>query len=81
MSDYIPLYVDSIAYPFLNTLRPIQNDYYFPNDTFKGSFLNKNVSISIQISLAFVYRCPINNISALIHMMAWHQTIIWTNNV
>ena len=41
-------------FQFVNTLRPIQNGRYFPDDIFKRIFLNENVWISIKISLKFV---------------------------
>ena len=54
-----------------NTLRPRQNGCHFADDTFKRIFLNENVIISIQISLKFVPKGPINNIPALVQIMAW----------
>ena len=54
----------------LNTLRPRQNGRHFPDDLFKWIFLNKNVWISINISLEFVPRGPVNNISTLVQVMA-----------
>ena len=57
----------------LNTLRPRQNDRHFPDDTFKHIFLNKNVCISIEISLKFVPKGPINDIPALVQIMAWRR--------
>ena len=36
-------------------------------------FLNENVIISIQISLKFVPKGPINNIPALVQIMAWRR--------
>ena len=57
----------------LNTLRPRQNGRHFPDDNFKCIFLNENVQISIKISLKFVPRDPINNIPALVRIMAWRQ--------
>ena len=54
----------------LNTLRPRQNDRYFPDDIFKYILLNENVWISIKISLKFVADGPINNIPALVQIMA-----------
>ena len=54
-----------------NTLRPRQNGRHFPDESFKWIFLNENVWILIEISLKFVPRCPINNIPALVQMMAW----------
>ena len=45
----------------INTLRPRQNGRHFPDDIFKWIFLNENVWISINISLKFVPKGPINN--------------------
>ena len=56
-----------------NTLRPRQNGHPFPDDIFKRIFLNKNVWISIKISLKFVPKGPINNIPPLVQMMAWRR--------
>ena len=53
-----------------NTLRPRQNVRRFADDTFKRIFLNENVRISIKISLKFVPKGPINNIPALVQIMA-----------
>ena len=41
---------------------------------FKHIFLNENVWISIEISLKFAPRDPIDNTSALVQVMAWHLT-------
>ena len=54
-----------------NTLRPRQDGRHFPNDIFKCIFLNENVWISI--SLKFVPKGPINNIPALVQIMAWRR--------
>ena len=56
-----------------NTLRPGQNRHHFPDDIFKLIFLNENVWISINISLKFVPKGPINNIPALVQIMAWRR--------
>ena len=56
-----------------NTLRLRQNGRHFPDDIFKCIFLNENVRISIEISLKFVPKGPINNIPPLIQIMAWCQ--------
>ena len=58
----------------LNTLRPRQNGRRFPDDIFKCIFLNENVGISIKFSLKFVPRGPINNIPALVQIMAWRRS-------
>ena len=57
----------------INTLRPRQNGRHFPDDIFRCIFLNENVQISIKISLKFVPKGPINNIPALVQIMAWHR--------
>ena len=58
---------------FLNTLRPRQNGRHFADAIFKCIFLNENVSIAIKISLKFVPKGPINNIPALVQIMAWRR--------
>ena len=57
----------------VNTLRPRQNGRHFLDDIFKCIFLNETVWISIQISLRFVTKVPINNIPALVQIMAWRR--------
>ena len=53
----------------LNTLRPRQNGRHFADDI----FLIENVWISIKIALKFVPKGPINNIPALLQIMAWRR--------
>ena len=57
----------------LNTLRPKQNGRCFPDDIFKYIFLNENVGISLMISLKFIPKVRINNIPALVQIMAWRR--------
>ena len=57
----------------LNTLRPRQDGHYFTDDTFKCIFMNENVWIPITISLEFVPMGPIDNIPALVQIMAWRR--------
>ena len=57
----------------LNTLRSRQNGRHFADDTFKPIFLNEKIRISIKISLKFVPKVPINNIPALVQIMAWRR--------
>ena len=57
----------------INTLRPRQNGRHFADDIFKRIFLNENVEISIKISLKFVPKGRINNIPALVQVMAWRR--------
>ena len=63
----------SIFIDILNTLRPGQDGCQFPDDIFKYIFLNENTWISIAISLKFVLSGPINNIPALVQIMAWRR--------
>ena len=58
---------------FFNTLRPRQNGRHFPDDILKWIFLNENVWISIEIPLKFVPKGQINNIPALVQIMAWRR--------
>ena len=57
----------------INTLRPRQNGRHFLDASFKWIFLNENVWISVEVSLTFVPRGPINNIPALVQIMAWRR--------
>ena len=57
----------------INTLRLRQNGRHFADDCFKYIFMNENICISIKSSLKFVPKGPINNIPALVQIMAWHQ--------
>ena len=53
------------------TLRPRKNGRHFADDTFKHIFLNKNVRISIKISLKLLHKGLLYNIPALVQIMAW----------
>ena len=55
------------------TLRPRQNGRHFADDIFKRIFLKENVLISLKISLKFVAKVRINNIPALVQIMAWRR--------
>ena len=57
----------------INTLGPRQNVRRFADDTLKRIFLNENVWMSIKMSLKFVPKVPINNIPALVQIMAWRR--------
>ena len=46
---------------------------HFADDIFKCIFLNENGWIPIKISLKFVPKGPINNIPALVQIMAWRR--------
>ena len=58
---------------YLNLLRPSQNGRHFADDIFKCIFLDENVWIRIKISLKFITKGPINNIPALVQIMAWRR--------
>ena len=57
----------------IHTLRLRQNRCHFADIICKCIFLNENVWISINISPKFVPKGLINNIPALVQIMAWHQ--------
>ena len=68
-----PFYNQNVSLPSFNTLRPRQNGLHFANDIFIRIFFNKNVWISIKISLKFVPEGLIINIPALVQIMAWRR--------
>ena len=70
--DYHSIFMYSFIV-LLNTLRLRQTGRHFADAIFKCFFLNENVWIPIKISLKFVSKGPINNISALVQIMAWHR--------
>ena len=49
------------------------NGRHFADDIFKYIFLNENVSFLNKISLKFVPKGLINNIPALVQIMAWRR--------
>ena len=71
---HFKMHLSSILFSVLqwvNTLRPRQNGCHFPKVIFKCIFLNKNIGILIKILLKFSSKGPINNIPALVQIMAW----------
>ena len=70
ISCYTVLCYDRVLF---NTLRPRQNGRRFADNTLKCIFLNEYVRISFKISLQFVPLGPINNIPALVQLMAWRR--------
>ena len=56
---------------WVNTLRPRQNIHHFADDIFKCILLNEKVWVSLKIPLNFVHKVRINNIIALVQIMAW----------
>ena len=61
-------------FKLINTLKPRRNEQHFADDIFKRIFFNENVWISIEISLKFVPKGPINNIPALVQIMVWRRS-------
>ena len=57
-----------------NSLRLRQNGRHFTDDVFKCIFLNENVWILLKIPLKFVSKGPINNIPALVQIMACRRS-------
>ena len=59
--------------PWLNPLKLRQNGRHFANDTLNRICMNENVRILIKISLKFAPKGSINNIPALVQIMAWRR--------
>ena len=59
----------SRRFPYL--IEDETNGRHFADDIFKRINLDENVWIPIKISLQFVPKGPINNIPALVQIMAW----------
>ena len=55
------------------TQRPRQNGRHCADDSFKCIFLNENAWISLQISLKFIPKGPMNKILSLVWIMAWRR--------
>ena len=51
-----------------------KNEHHFADDIFKCIFLNENVWIPVKMSLKYVPKGPINNIPALVQIMAWRRS-------
>ena len=65
-----------------NTLRPRQNGRHFPDEISRCISFNKSLWISIKMSQKFVLNGSINNIPALVQIMAptRRQAVIWTSD-
>ena len=78
-SEQLPDFDRTIDNPYIvlsqvfNLLRPRQNCGHFAANIFKCILLNENIWISIEISLKFVTKGPINIIPTLVQMMARHR--------
>ena len=65
----------SCVFQRVNTLRPRRNEQHFADDIFKRIFFNENVWIAINISLKYVPKGLINNMPALVQIMAWRRSV------
>ena len=74
-SELIMHSADYVLMPFqlFNSLRPRPNRRHFADDILKCIFENENEWISPRISLKFVPEVRINNIPALVQIMAWRR--------
>ena len=70
---YIPIQTRAWTLIGINTFRPKQNGRHFPDDILRCILLNENVWISLKISLKFIPKVWINNIPALVPIMAWRR--------
>ena len=70
---HVVIFAPSDNQCWFNTLRLRQNGRHFAHDIFKCIFLNGNAWISLKISLKFVPKVRINNIPALVQIMAWRR--------
>ena len=72
---YCELWKDTPQYEiwYFNSLRPRLNRRPFADDIFKCFFLNENEWILPRISLKFAPKVQINNIPALVQIMAWRR--------
>ena len=55
----------------IDSLGPKRNRRHFAGDVFKYIFLKENVLILIEISFELIPKGPIDNIQALVHLLAW----------
>ena len=58
---------------WVDTLRPRQNGLHFVGEIFKRIILKENVWIPIKFSIKLVHKGLINNIPALVKIMAWYR--------
>ena len=65
--------MECIGCCLINTFRPRQNGRHFVDGILKCIFVKENAWMSINISLKFVPKGPINNIPVLVQVMAWRR--------
>ena len=59
----------------INSLKPRRCRRHFEDDIFKCIFLNEKILIPSKIPLKFIPKGPINNIPALVQIMAWCRPV------
>ena len=57
----------------LNSIPPEQIRRHFADNIFRCIFVNEKFCILIKISLKFVSKGPIDDIPALVQIMAWYE--------
>ena len=67
------IFYDASRPQWVNTLRQRQNGRHFAYNILKCIFFNENAWILLMISLKFVPKVRINNIPALVQIMAWNK--------
>ena len=66
--------VTAMSYDQNTQLTHWQNGRYFADNIFKLILLSENCVISIEISLKFIPKAPINNNRPLVQILAWRRT-------
>ena len=59
--------------PLFSTLRSSQHARHFADDISKRIFLNGNIKLTLKVSLKFVPKFRINNVPALVQIIAWRR--------
>ena len=78
--NYMPRNMDFVVHALIavnlwvNSSLPGQNGRHFADDILTCIFMNEKGCISIRISFQFVPKGPIDNMSALVQVMAWRRT-------
>ena len=72
ITDYQALW-HHMGHNEFNSSPPEQNGHHFADDISKYIFVNEKFCILINISLKFVPKGQVNNIPALVQIMAWCQ--------
>ena len=68
------LYQRPLLVAWVNLSPPGQEGRHFAYGIFKCIFLNENICTTIQMSLKYVRKGPIDNTWAMVHVMAWRRT-------